>query len=212
MNQLEWEQTQYQKSKNEALHRLSERRKEGTTRSTRTGESVLFQQLQDVSDTLRNMVEETDKKEPLSHVVIRRAATRINSKGKQYEDYDVLAYIGLTTVLNKVFHENRNMKKLTFLSDKVGGLVEIDQRLHLYSKKHKNLHHLIKADQDKNAIKRSEAKDVYARWDAGMEAWTDWTTQEKVWIGSLTIRAILECMPDYLILNTVNVPGNHKKA
>ena len=209
MNQIEWEQKQYATNRQVILDRIKEKRAAGKSSGTKSTASVLTQQIEEVSDNLKQIVAPREK-EPLRHAVLRRAAMRINKK-ESYEDYDVLAYIGLTTVLNKVFHTNVNLKKLTFLSDKIGGLVEIDQRLHLFEKKNPGLAVLLRNKETEKVI-HEPTKAIFNNWDNYMTAWTDWSTEERIWVGSLIIHSILECMEDYLILNTANVPGQFKKA
>jgi DNA-directed RNA polymerase len=125
------------------------------------------------------------------------AATR-HDGDNFYQDYNLVAYVALCTVLQAMYAKDDKGKYLTALALAIGGKLENDQQLYVFTQDNKNFVGKIQDSlRHQNVTSYSHKLKTFQKKyrDAEM-GWTEWGKVKRTHVGMKLIRAILTTMDD----------------
>jgi DNA-directed RNA polymerase len=211
MDQITWEQEAYASGMDRFFDNERQDMWDGKTDSTRVGTSILQQRVIEVGDVLREQAAKPTTGRGGAYLnAMRRAATRWDGEALA-QDYNILAYVGLLTLLQVSYARKDKDKFLTAVSVEIGRRLEYDQQLYLFQQQNPGFVAVIDASlAQQNVTSLSHKLKTYQKkWrDAEME-WESWGDVTRLQVGLRVVRAILTAMDDCFEL-TKKYNGKHQ--
>ena len=124
--------------------------------------------------------------------------------------YNAVAYIGLAVLLQNLFVNDTVSCFLARMSNDIGKQLEEEQKVQLFKLQNPGLVYRInQAFKDQNITSGRHRQKVFkGKFNKSDTTWEPWGKEMQCRVGLKVIRAILHCMPEYVIL-TKRYNGKH---
>ena len=210
--QQEWESAAYLNGMERFFDSEMLDRHNGKMDGTAVGSSVIRQRVLEIGQALEEYAAQPTAGRGGAYVkALRVAATRYDGE-EFYQDYNIPAYIGLITVLQRTYSKSDKVSFLTGMAATIGARLEYDQQLYVFRQDHAAFVGTIEdslAQQGVSSLSH-KLKTYQKKWrDADMR-WDSWGDVRRTHVGIRVIKAILEVMDDCFVL-TKKHDGAHKR-
>lgn len=201
MNQLEWEAHNKQLKIDKLLYSIQGSKDRGYISSTAVGQTVINQFLIHIEEELIDLsMRKTRGMGGKYAQVLRDAAVFSNGYGNMKDDYRRVAYIGLLTTLDLLFHQKKKKSYVSHIASKIGEELESEQQLNLFRKTDAGLEHLQHTDHHS---KRKRIQLIKRTLAQQQRDWEPWGTKTRVQIGLRVLKAIVRVMDNYIVYKSL---------
>lgn len=214
MNQVDWEHSLVRDRL--ADKRFSIRRSLSSGHATETafGQTILNQQLVDLSKAIKVLAERKTRGlgGAYSQILVK-AATEFNADGDYTQNYMKVAFIGLTTVLEEVYHQEKKRSFSSHIAYKIGKALEEEHTLYMFSKTNKEKLHLHRhrAMREERSAKETAKRLAYrVQKDWADNPLDQWGKKARVQVGMRVLRAVLTTLSEYLVLKKIQQATRHE--
>jgi DNA-directed RNA polymerase len=214
MNQADWEHKLTRKRLDEKQYNIRTSLSSGHATETAFGQTILNQQINTLADKLHELAEvKTRGVGGAYSQTLVLAATEFNNQGDLKQNYIKIAYIGLTRVLELVYHQEKKRQFASHIAYEIGKALEEEHVLYMFKHQRADLLHVLKHNANSTTYENKEkakmlAYKVKTEWeDNPLDAWGIKTRNH---VGMRVLRAILETMPEYLVLVKVQQATRHE--
>lgn len=182
-------------------------RESGQGEQTVTSQSILRQRVLEVAASIKATAEKkgAGRASPFN-AMLKIAATRINSKGEPYQDYNILAYIALSIVLQEISRpDKRKQTPLTALAARLGTNFHYDAKYYAFEIQYPGYYHTVMKSMKEQNVSSSRHihRTLQKKCNDFDFNWADWSEESKVKIGVKVLAIIIKLMPDLFFVNTV---------
>ena len=195
-----------------------ELRSDGKGNETVTGLSVIKQYVLDIAEGIETLA---NKKGAGRGAIFNRAlitaATRFTEEGESYTDYNILAYLGLSTILKNL---GKGKKKsghpytaIGTMALKIGRTLEEDAKYHKFERELPAYYFTVMKSMEEQQVSsyRHINKVLSKKYNDMGLTWTDWGEVTQTKIGAKIIEVILVLYPN-LFFKAMIKKGSNKKV
>ena len=216
MNEIEWEISLTAKRLQQEKYFISKSLTTGRPERTAFGQTILSQQVDAISTEVKLITaRHTKGMGGVYTAILKRAATRTNKKGDLVQDYDIIAYIGLLTLLKCIYHEKKKRSYISHIAHAIGTALEDEQKVYIFRQKKEDLVHKIRQVIGRTKLeykKSEELRRIQKLWQDEDEQWEEWGHKAVIHIGMRVIRAIMRVMPEYILLQRINTAARKEQV
>ena len=215
MNEIEWEISLTANKLQLEKYFITKSLATGKPERTAFGQTILSQQVDAISAEIKVLTEKRTKGMGGAYTAtLKVAATRVTAQGNQVQDYDIIAYIGLLTVLKCIYHAENKKSYLSYIAHAVGKAIEDEQKIYIFKQQHADLLHTMRNDIGRTHLDKQklELHRVQRTWKEQDHLWESWGNKALMHIGMRVIRAILAVMDEYILLKRITTPARREQT
>ena len=202
LNQIEWEQHHRQLKIDKETYFLTQSKLKGYTSETAVGRTIINQFLIHIEEELIDLsMRKTRGMGGKYAQVLRDAAVFSNEYGNMKDDYRRVAYIGLLTTLDLLFHQKKKKNYVNHIASKIGEALEHEQQLNLFRKTDKGLEYLHSVDRSMERIKK--IKLIKIELAKQERDWEPWGAKTRLQIGLRILKAIVRVLDNYIVYKSL---------
>ena len=193
--QEQWELDHLIQGQDKYLYRTAEHRRRGYIDITASGTYLLRRHLEELASELQ--IRATTDAGPRRMGAIRelvRMASMRPERGKLQENYLILAYIGLNTMLQCLYDRDEKMGYMTRLCGEIGKRIEQEQTLVKFKLEHPDLMTIRQERMSASHTKRIRKKIEHYQSLFKMKnlEWEPWGRKAVVEVGVFIMKCIME--------------------
>ena len=189
-----------------------ELRLDGKNSETVTGISVIKQNVLDVAYDLEQLANRKGAgRGAVYNKALKRAATRFTEPtekepSEQYEDYKILAYIGIGTILDLIgkFRGKKPRSDIANVSRTIGMILENDAKYHQFERELPAYYNRVMKSLEEQMVSsyRHASKTLNKTFKEKSElGWTEWGQTTQIKIGAKVIAIIMKHMSELFFVN-----------
>ena len=197
MNQLEWEKHYREQKIAKTQSRMEYNIRNGYISETAVGHQIIKQKVGYISERLCAM----------AHSKARGMGNAYNkallhaSVYDNEQDFDKTAFIGLTYVLDAMFHARKSKSYMQNVALKIGERLEQEQQMEMLKRQNPDHWYFLQHHLNTSNLKGKENKALRRlkkEWEERGNDWKPWGTRTKAQLGLKIIKAIVMEMDEYI--------------